>query len=338
MQIPDALSKFVRDALNKGLSKDDIRTCLNPSSWTALEIDTALNGWSYDKTAGAVPQPQRSTAAWDAVFYALLFAAFGMMIGNTLTLLLGLITLWMPEVGDRFSSSGLRGLRWSMAALIIFTPVFLWLHQKNAHNSAANPASKYGGVRRWLTAVAIFAAAMTLLCDAIYLIYRFLDGDLTTRFITKSSAVALLSLVVIQYFRQDRQNQESVSKLDRLFATWSATGLAVLVLALSFWSVGGPAQGQMEHRDRLRVSDMRMLSEGIRFCEVTRDKDLPEMLDPMSCARSPQRLTGFASQVTYKKLSANQFQLCTTVEAPERLRGYNADIRGNLYCITDNIR
>ncbi|GHB32121.1 hypothetical protein GCM10007094_21120 [Pseudovibrio japonicus] len=338
MQIPAALSVFVRDALNKGLSKDDIRTCLTPSSWTALEIDTALNSWSYDKLVGAVPQPLRSTAAWDAVFYALLFAAFGMVIANTLTLLLGLITLWMPEAGDRFSSSGLRGLRWSMAALIIFTPVFVWLHHKDAHNCAANPASKYGGVRRWLTAIAIFAAAMTLLCDAIYLIYCFLDGDLTTRFITKSGAVALLSLVVIQYFRQDRQDHESVSKLDKLFARWLATGLAVFVLAFSFWTVGGPAQGQMEHRDSLRVSDMHRLSEGIRNCEATRDKDLPDELDPMSCARSPQRLTGFASQVTYKKLSATQFQLCTTVEAPERLRGYNADIRGNLYCITDSIK
>ncbi len=338
MQIPAALSEFVRDALNKGLSKEDIRTCLAPSSWTVLEIDTALNSWSYDKTVGAVPQPQRSTAAGDAVFYALLFAAFGMVIGNTLTLLLGMITIWMPEVGDSFSSSGLRSLRWSMAALIIFTPAFLWLHQKNARNSAANPASKYGGVRRWLTAIAIFAAAMTLLCDAIYLLYRFLDGDLTTRFITKSCAVALLSLVVIQYFRQDRQDHEGISKLDRLFARWLATGLAALVLAWSFWTIGGPAQGQMEHRDRIRVSDMRKLSEGIKLCQVTRDKDLPEQLDPMSCARSPQRLTGFAAQVTYKKLSTKQFQLCTEVEAPERLRGYNADIRGNLYCITDNIR
>ncbi|AEV38623.1 hypothetical protein PSE_4119 [Pseudovibrio sp. FO-BEG1] len=338
MQIPASLSEFVRDALNKGFSKDDIRSSLSPSDWTAIEIDTALKSWSYDETIGAVPQPQRSTSAWDAVFYALLFAAFGMVIGNTLILLLGLITLWIPEVGDSFSRSGLRSLRWSMAALIIFTPVFLWLHLKDERGSSANPASKYSSVRRWLTAIAIFAAAMTLLCDAIYLIYRFLDGDLTARFIAKSCAVALLSLVVIQYFHQGRQLQENISRQGSLFATWIPSGLATLVLALSFWTVGGPMQGQLERRDQLRISDINQLQKGITFCKATRNKDLPEELDPMSCARSPHLLTGYASQVTYKKLSAKQFQLCIEVEAPERLRTYNAELKGNLYCVTDKIR
>ncbi|CUH88181.1 hypothetical protein PH5382_02113 [Phaeobacter sp. CECT 5382] len=335
MQLPPELSDFVRGALNKGMTRAQISSCLASSDWTPLEIETALEAWDYSATAGAVPRPQRATSAWEALFYALLFAALGMVVANSLTLQHGLITLWVPEHGDSYSSYGLGQLRWSMAALIIFAPVFHWLHHKDARATGTNPAQKHGTIRRWLSALAVFAAAMTLLCTAIYVIYRFLDGDMTARFIAKSGSVTLMACVVLLYFRQDRL---TAGHWDTLAPNWLVTGIAALTLALSFWSVGGPAQGRMEHRDSLRLSDLQQLQRDVAACMERTDTapselDLPEALDPMTCARNPHQLTGYAAEITYERLGPRRFQLCTKVEDPQKLRLYNGTLQGDRLCI-----
>jgi LacI family transcriptional regulator len=46
LQIPPELSNFVRDALNRGMTRDDIRGWLD---WTPAETEAALAAWAFDK-------------------------------------------------------------------------------------------------------------------------------------------------------------------------------------------------------------------------------------------------------------------------------------------------
>lgn len=315
MQQTPELSRFVRDALTRGRGREDIRASLAASDWTPLEIDAALAQWRYCESAGAVPRPQRSTSAWDALFYTMLFAAFGLMIGHALHLMLGVITMVLPEPGDSYSRWRLNSLRWSMAAVIVFTPAFLWLHAKDTAAVKANPVRKFGTLRRWLTAIAILAAALTLASDAIYVIYAFLKGDLTRQFIVKACAVALMAGVVLTYFRQERQTQ-TPARFNP--GAWLAAGLTALSLGLSLWLSGGPLQGQKETRDLTRLEELQTLRADVAACQDFRENGLPAALDPMRCARAPQQLTGLASAITYERLSKYRFELCTRLEAPER--------------------
>ena len=82
MPAPDPAAEFVRDALQRGLPEPDIRAALRRANWTTPEIDAALASWTLDETAGVVPSPKRSGAAWDALFYALLFVFLGMVVGK----------------------------------------------------------------------------------------------------------------------------------------------------------------------------------------------------------------------------------------------------------------
>lgn len=335
MKISSELSCFVRDALNLGQSRDDIRADLAASDWTPLEIDLALDSWNYIKGTGAVPRPQRSTAAWDALFYALLFAAFGFLMGHTLHLVLGFITMLLPDHNDTLASRSLNGMRWSMAAVLIFAPAFLLLHRTDAKASIADPVRKHGTIRRWLASLAIFTAAITLMCDAIYVLYAFLDGEITPRFLAKSGAVALIACLVLIYFDEDRRN----SRRNRAPGAWLCLLVALATLAVSFWMVGGPAQGKMELRDRLRLSDLQLLENAVQFCAELKGKTLPETLDPMSCAQAPERLTGFAQEVTYDRLDPQRFELCIPLEAPDRAASYRYSTRkGDAVCMTSTLR
>lgn len=330
MHVPPDLSDFVRDALNAGRSADDIRRSLTSADWTDTEINAALAGWQYQDGAGAVPRPIRSTAARDALFYCLLFVVFGMVVGSTLTLLFAQINIWLPEPGAAEAYGRLSGLRWSMAALLVFVPVFWVLDRKDRRATAADPARWHGTVRRWLSALAMLVATITLLGDALFLIYSWLDGQITLRFLVKSATVAVIAGVVLAYFGETRTLPKAPIPLP---AGWVLIGLAALSLGLAFWRVGGPAQGQMEQRDQWRISDLRTLANDVVQCPEIDRSNLPVELDPMTCARAPARLTGFASDITYARTSSTAFSLCVEVEYPDAIPGYDLRLNDNTACI-----
>jgi hypothetical protein len=329
MHIPPELSHYIRDALKAGRSKDDIRAVLRTADWTETEVNAALAGWMTQDTAGAVPRPIRSTAARDALFHALLFVVFGMVVGNTLTLLFAQINIRLPEPDEAENYGQLARLRWSMAALIVFVPVFWLLNRADRRATASDPARKHGLMRRWLSAIALLVAAITLLGDALYLIYSWLDGQITLRFLVKSVTVAVMALIVLAYFRED-DGQASLKTV--MPAAGGLIGLALLSLGLSFLAVGGPAQGQMEQRDRWRLSDLRILTNDVAQCTGIDRTNLPETLDPMTCARNPARLTGYASQVVYERLSETEFSLCTEIEFPPAISDGTLRVDGTTAC------
>ncbi len=330
MQIPQELSSYVRDAFEANQDEAGIRTALKAADWTETEIDAALAGWMPQDGAGAVPRPMRSSAARDALFYALLFVVFGMVVGSTLTLLFAQINLWLPEPEETQNYGRLSGLRWSMAALLVFVPVFWVLDRKDRQATAKDPARRHGTVRRWLSAIAMLCATITLLGDALFLIYSWLDGQITLRFLVKSATVAMMALVVLAYFRETRDLPVRGVPIP---AAWVLTASALLSLGLSFWLVGGPAQGQMEQRDRWRIADLRTLANDVADCPGLDRAALPETLDPMTCARNPARLTGFASAITYNRITNTEYTLCTNAEFPPAINDYGLRIEDSTVCL-----
>lgn len=330
MQIPSDLSHYIRDALQSGQSQGDIANSLRAADWTDTEIDAALAGWLSLDGADAVPRPMRSTAARDALFYSLLFVVFGMVVGSTLTLLFAQVNILLPEPSESSTYGQLSGLRWSMAALIVFAPVFWTLDRKDRKATATDRARTHGTVRRWLSALAMLVATITLLGDALYLIYSWLDGQITLRFLIKSATVALIAGVVLAYFGETRKMPTGKVPLP---AGWVLIGLAVLSLVLAFLRVGGPAQGQLEQRDRWRLSDLRTLTNDVAQCPDIDRAALPVTLDPMTCARNPARLTGFASDIAYEKTAASAFSLCVQIEYPAAVDGYDVRLEANTACI-----
>ena len=87
------------------------------------------------------------TAARDALFYALLFVTFGMVAGNVLALLFGQIEHRLPDP-DRAVRYAVSGLRWSIAALVVFTPTFWLLDRADARAVRADPSRLTGTIRR----------------------------------------------------------------------------------------------------------------------------------------------------------------------------------------------
>ncbi len=54
----------------------------------------------------------------------------------------------------------------------------------------------------------MFASAIALLSDLISVIYAFLSGDLTARFLVKSLIVAIVAGLIFLYFRGEMKEAE----------------------------------------------------------------------------------------------------------------------------------
>lgn len=328
MSIDPDLSHFVRDALQQGQSPDQTRAALTEAGWAAPEIDAALNSWLLVEGTGPVPRPVRSSSARDAFFYALLFIVFGVIVGNVLTLWFGQINIHFPDETDRTYPGQLGGLRWSIAALIVFLPVFWWIDRADRRATQTDPSLRFATARRWLSAIALLCAVIALLTDALFLIYRWLDGQLTLRFLLKSATVAVIALIVLAYFRENRRLPVLALPIP---AGWVLSALGILALVLTVTTIGGPAQGRAEQRDRSRIADLYTLTNDMTQCPAL-PSPLPEAFDPMDCAANPGRLTGFAADIRYSRTGPDRFRLCIALDSPRTANAPGLRMEGDSVC------
>ena len=209
MRSADQLATFVRDALSSGKSRDDIGAALAAAGWTPNEVAGALNGWSDSDFVPAVPRPRPFVSAQEAFVYGLMFVALAMTAFHLVSLSFELIDRWLPEAfAPRPYYTSQSGIRWSIAALVVFAPLFLILNNRVVRATRSDPGKRRSAVRKWFGYITLFITALVLLGDMLYTIYALLNGDLTLRFLAKAIVTAVVAGVIFLYFRQEIREAE----------------------------------------------------------------------------------------------------------------------------------
>lgn len=201
MRSGEALSEFVREALDAGHPEARIREALRGQGWVAAEIDAALAGWARLDGLPAVPRPRAHVSGREAIMYALLLIALAMVCWHLVMLWHGLVDAAIPDVTDPHTP--VSQMRFSIAALIAFLPLFLWLDRRLALRAVAEDARGRGAARRGFALVTVLIAAIVLLSDLVAIIHAALSGDLTLRFAAKALALGLIGALVLVYYKDD---------------------------------------------------------------------------------------------------------------------------------------
>ena len=204
------LETFVRDALMRGHSRQQVSSALLAAGWNEQQISGVLDGWADVDFPLPVPRPRASLSAREAFAYLVLFSTLYFFAWNLGSLLFQLIQYALPDPADPdwqlMRLSG--GIRWAISALVIAFPVFVFAAHRVSRDVDKHPIKRLSPVRRWLTYLTLFVAATVLIGDLTALVYNLLSGDLSLRFLLKVLVVGAIAGTVFGYYLWDLRQEE----------------------------------------------------------------------------------------------------------------------------------
>lgn len=250
----------------------------------------------------------------DFFLYLLAIVTLYISVWRYIDLLFEYINYSFPDQLDFYFEGIYHSVRWSIASLVIVFPFYLGITWYLRKDAIANPEKREIRVRKWLLNLTLFLAAVTIIVDLITLVNRFLEGDLTTRFVLKVLVVLVTAGAVFAYYFWDlRRETLPTSKPSKFLA--ALVSLLILVSIVSgFFIIGSPMKARALRFDERRVNDLSLLQgEIINFWQ--QKKKLPNALSDLK-----DDIRGFTPPVDpatgaayeYKKLKGLSFELCAT--------------------------
>ncbi|HPB67363.1 MAG TPA: DUF5671 domain-containing protein [Candidatus Omnitrophota bacterium] len=213
MAINEELLNFVRDALARGLPREQIEDALLKAGWESAQVKSAMTAYAEIPFPIPVPRPKPYLSAREAFMYLVLFTTLYISAFNLGSLIFQFIDRAFP---DSAASSGYdytrEAVRWAVSSLIIAFPVFLYLSRLLNRAVKRDPAKRASKVRKWLTYITLFITASVIIGDLTALIYNFLGGEMTARFFLKVLTVGSIAGAVFGYYLRDMRAEETEIK------------------------------------------------------------------------------------------------------------------------------
>jgi hypothetical protein len=208
MALSPDLVGFVKESLNRGVRRADVEQVLLRAGWPADQVRQALNHFSDIEFSIPVPRPVPSVSARDAFLYVVMFTTLILSAYSLGDLLFDLINRAFPDPADVRPEYTLQSIRWSLSSLIVAFPVFACVAWLVSRTVRRDPTKRTARVRRQLTYVMLFIASCVLIADFTTVVYNFLGGELTVRFILKALTVALIAGTAFSYYLWDLRADE----------------------------------------------------------------------------------------------------------------------------------
>ncbi len=278
------LLDFVKEALARGESRERIFSALQKAGWPDDQIRDALGAYADIDFQVPVPRPRRFGGAREAFLYIVYFSLLGMIAFQVG----GLAFAYIDRLfADPLYTENLRyvasRLRWSVAALVVGYPIFLYLGWRLATMRRKNSERRVSRVRAWLTYVTLIFAALTLIGDLVAVVYNFLGGELETRFMAKAIIVGVISGAILwNYTRDAERTADGVDWPGRILAIIATLITAALVL-WAFSLVDTPGGARAQALDEQRLANLQTIARKVD-CHRTYFDETPENLDAMTAA------------------------------------------------------
>jgi hypothetical protein len=238
---------------------------------------------------------------------------------SLLRLIFSIINNYFPDVlnyGYGYPGGEMDSMRWSISALIIIFPLFVFLSYLVNKDATAVPEKRNIWIRKWSTYLTLFLTGATIAVDLVFLINTFLSGEISSRFVLKVLSVLIVSAAVFAYYFYDLKKENSDGKKERLIAT--AAGLLVLVaIIIGFLSVGSPSTERDRRMDERRVQDLTSIQNTIVYTYWQKTGKLPATLGELNDPLMPYVVPvdpETKQPYEYHTLSATSFKLCATFE------------------------
>lgn len=204
-------------------------------------------------------------------------------------------------------------IRWAVAALVVVFPVYVWVNCFLARDLKRFPEKKELRVRKWLLNLTLFAAVLVMIGDLVSLVYNYLSGEITWRFILKIAAVLLIAASVFVYYFWNlrREHLPGWAKPMKIF-TKAVVIAATAVIISGFVTAGSPQTERLRRFDEKRVQDLQNIQSQIVYFwqqKQSLPRDLSRLKDSISGYLPPADPES-KQPYEYRVVSDLDFELC----------------------------
>lgn len=253
----------------------------------------------------------------DFFLHLLAIIALYMSAASLMTLLFQYINVLFPDPLAYANYTGIAGaIRYAMATLIIIFPVYVLISKILNGEYAVMPEKREYRLRKWLVYFTLFVAGITIIIDLVVLIFNFLGGDLTSRFILKILVVLLVAGVIFWYYQKDLKNAISQKQIKAL-----AYGVSIFILisiVAGFFTAGSPTKARLYSYDERKINNLQSIQYEI-INNWQRKGVLPGSLSDLK-----NDISGFNAPVDpqtkkeyeYRVKDTTVFELCAEFNLP----------------------
>lgn len=185
-------------------------------------------------------------------------AALYVSITSLMVLLFGIINIHFPDSASAYYEydSAQSGIRFSIAILLVFFPTYLVL-ARVVNKARRSAGGTYLTLTRWMIYLSLLVGGFVLLGDLVSVLYTFLNGEITTRFILKAATLLVVVGAAFYYYLQDAKGYwNSHEKLSIQIGV--VTSVLVLgVVSYGYYSIDAPSVVRDISLDRKQVSDLQ---------------------------------------------------------------------------------
>jgi hypothetical protein len=184
-----------------------------------------------------------------------------------------------------------------------------WLINKDI---ARESEKKELRIRRWLIYFTLFIAAITVIIDMVSLIYNFLSGELTIRFLLKVLVILLAAVVVFGFYIWDLRRKDVVRSRKTRIIAWVTSAVVLVSIVGGFFITGTPVHQRQVRLDERRINDLQMIQNEIVNYWTYKGK-LPDSLNDLE-----NSISGFKTPTDpeadahyeYRTVDPLTFELC----------------------------
>ncbi len=243
-------------------------------------------------------------------------------ITSAIVLLFGIINLMIPDAAASIweNEGSMSSIRFSIATLVVFFPVYLWL-TRVVNKMRRSGDGGYLGLTKWLIYLSLLIGGLVLLGNFVSVIYTFLNGELTTRFLLKALALFVIVGSAFTYYMLDaRGHWQKNEQMSIRFGALAAV-FAVAMVVTGYTQIQGPDVVREMRIDERQITDLQdmqwRIEEHIRL-EKEAPADLTTVYGEMEVPTAPEGRNPYRYERT-----GEGFNLCADFVEPTPKEQYS---------------
>lgn len=233
-----------------------------------------------------------------------------------ITLIFGIINIMLPDAADGYwyLESSESSIRYSIAVLVIFFPAYLYL-TRVVNQARRGEGELYHTLTRWIIYLALLVAGLIMLGDLATVVYTFLNGELTLRFLLKAATLFLIIGAASYYYMLDARDHWQRHEKESVRIGVVALAVVLASIVFGFMQIDAPSVAREVRLDQTQISDLQDMQWRIESFYQANDSfpaRLEVVYEDVPMPSAPEGREAYEYNVT----GADTYELCATFAHP----------------------